>query len=238
MGDATVNQVTFSVTAPKLPSLPKKPNVTVPKGNWDKFYARKQKFFGTKAWSIFFFLWGWAQFAFSAVTIYYLTAMDSIPSASASPTFPRFRHGNAQTQQANMQFDTFSEKHDLQVFLIISVALAAPLAVIYIAGLHKFIFSGADYAAASVADQQTTHALCSTLHFASSVNFIVGQVFYFRCLPTNSCFDAPYKTIAGIWIFYGYFYIAWELLTVLVVACCVSDEEASTPLLDGEEKDE
>ena len=57
--------------------------------------------------------------------------MDSLPSVS--PTSPRFRHGNAQTQQAKMQFDTFSDKHDLQVYLIFSAIIQAPLSVLDIA---------------------------------------------------------------------------------------------------------
>lgn len=237
MGDATqVHQVSFSVTAPKLPNMPKVPTVPeVPKGNWDKYYARKGKFFGTKVWSVVFFLWNWAQFAFSAITVYYITAMDSY--LSVSPNFPRFRHGSVQTQQAQMQFDTPAEKHNLQVYLILTVATAAPLALLSIADFHKIICNS-EKAEASDAAKQTTSAIRATLLTASFINWIAGQVFYFRCLPTNSCFDAPYKTVAGIWIFYSYFYIVWEFLQVLIVACCASDEEGAAPLLDGEEKDE
>lgn len=240
MGDATVNQVTFSVTAPKLPSMPKAPNVNelgqkVPKGNWAKFYAKKEKFFSTKGWSIVFFLWGWAQLVFSAITIYYVTAIDAYYPGSLNA--PRFRHGTVQTQQAQMQYIADSEKHDLQVYLILTVALAAPLSIFSIGYFHKIIFNSEDNAVASDAAKQTSSAICSTLHFASFVNWIAGQVFYFRCLPSgfNSCFDAPYKTVAGIWIFYSYFYIVFEFLQVLIVAFCVSDEEG---VVDGEEKDE
>lgn len=236
MGDAKVNQVTFSVTAPKLPSMPTAPGLpAVPKSNWTKFHARKAKFFGTKPWSFVFFIWNWAQFIFSGITIYYVTAIDSLPFAS--PTFPRFRHGNAQTQQAQMQLDTFSEKHDLQVFLILMVVLMVPQALMGIVAFHKNIFNGAEKAEASVADKQTSDAITATFSFATFVTWIVGQVFYFRCLPTNTCFDAPYKTVAAIWIYYVYFYIVWEFLQVVIVACFVSDEE-SAPLLDGEEKAE
>lgn len=234
MGDAKVNQVTFSVTAPKLPSMPKAPEM--PKGNWDKFYARKGKFFGTKSWSIVFFLWNWAVLAFSAITIYYITAMDSLPSVS--PTLPRFRHGNAQTQQAQMQFDTFSERHDLQVFLILMVVISVPMSLMEVAQYYTIIVNGAEKAEASVAAKQTRSAIVATLSFAGFVNWIVGQVFYYRCVATNSCFDAPYKTVAAIWIYHTYFLIVWEFLQVLMVACCASDEEGATPLLDGEEKDE
>ena len=165
-------------TAPGLPA--------VPKSNWTKFHARKAKFFGTKPWSFVFFIWNWAQFIFSGITIYYVTAIDSLPFAS--PTFPRFRHGNAQTQQAQMQLDTFSEKHDLQVFLILMVVLMVPQALMGIVAFHKNIFNGAEKAEASAADKQTSDAITAVL--------IAAFCFYlFFCFHNVYAYDACILTL-------------------------------------------
>jgi len=241
MGDAKVNQINFSVTAPKVPDMPELPQV--PKGNWAKFSARSERFFDKTPFKVVFSLVSWAILFFCAVTIYHVTAMDYIPSLSPSvspisQSLPRFRQGNLHTQQGQMHLDTFEEKHAIQVYLILSVVFMGPLAVMTITQYNKFFYNGADYADSSISDKQTFNARIQTLWFAGFINWIVGQVFYFRCVPSNTCYDAPYKIVAGIWIYAGYAALILEFLGVVMVAFCVSDEEAAAPLLDGEEKDE
>lgn len=235
MADTQTGEISFKVSGlPKMPSMPKP---ELPKGNIELLQGRAEKYFAKKPFLILNFLSCWATVVLSAVTVWYVTSMNSLPSLP-SLTLPRFRHGDAHAAQAQMQIDSASEQHDLQFFLIMIVLFAAPLAIMGAAEAQRALTNGDQLATADAASAQSSAALVKVLQMGGLIIWIVGQVFYYRCLPTGTCYDAPYKIVAAVWIYWIYATIANGLLALLFVACCVKEGEEDAPLLGEEAKEE
>ena len=153
-------EISFKVSGlPKMPSISKP---ELPKGNIELLQGRAEKYFAKKPFLILNYLSCWATVVLSAVTVWYVTSMNSLPSLPTL-SLPRFRHGDAHAAQAQMQIDSASEQHDLQFFLIMIVLFVAPLAIMGAAEAQRALTHGDQLAKADAASAQSSAALVKVL---------------------------------------------------------------------------